>query len=352
MPLPLTGPPASVCILRLSAIGDVTHVLPILRTLQDKWPATKITWIIAKAEAVLVSDIEGVEFIIFDKSEGWRAYKKLRSTLTGREFDVLLHMQTALRASIASLMVSADIKVGFDKQRARNFQHWLTDASISGNPRVHVIDMFFQFLQALGIEDRVLRWDIPLSDDDLAFAHKALGDRPSLVINPCSSIRANNWRNWDIERYANTIDYAAVNYDLAIILTGGPASEEREFGEKIISLSNSPVTNLIGKTSLKQLQAILASARVVIAPDTGPAHMAAATGVPVIGLYASSNPKRTGPYSSLRWTVDRYPDAMKKFNHEDVADVSWGKRVRNIDVMDTITVKEVTDKLDEIMTLT
>ncbi|MCK5394349.1 MAG: glycosyltransferase family 9 protein [Gammaproteobacteria bacterium] len=349
MSLSFDKPPESLCILRLSAIGDVTHVLPIVRTLQDVWPTTQITWIIGKAEAALVSDIKGIEFIVFDKKEGIRAYSKLREKLSGRRFDILLHMQAALRASVASLMIRADIKIGFDKPRSRDFQHWFTNASITGNPRVHVIDTFFQFLKALSIDEQILRWDIPVSDDDIAFARQSLGDKPTLVINPCTSVRANNWRNWDIERYAMVIDYAAVNYSLNIVLTGGPAEEERAFGEAIADKAHTKVNNLIGKSSLKQLQAILAGAHVVIAPDTGPAHMAAATGVPVIGLYASSNPQRTGPYSSLKWTVDKYPDALQQFNQQDVESAAWGKRVRAADVMDIIEVNNVTAMLDEVM---
>ena len=127
-------PPETLCILRLSAIGDVTHVIPVVRTLQSFWPTTRLTWIIGKAEAALVSDIEGVEFIVFDKKEGRHAYSKLRKTLAGRHFNILLHMQAALRASIASLMIRADIKIGFDKTRSRDFQHWFTNSRIWCQP--------------------------------------------------------------------------------------------------------------------------------------------------------------------------------------------------------------------------
>lgn len=349
LPFPPESPPKSLCILRLSAIGDVTHVLPVIRTLQHQWPNTKLTWIIGKAEATLVSDIEGVEFIVFDKNEGRHAYKRLRKTLAGRRFDVLLHMQAALRASIASLLIRADIKIGFDKTRARDFQHWFTNARISGASRVHVIDTFFQFLQAIGIDERIMQWNIPVSEHDVRFARQTLDDKPTLVINPCTSVRANNWRNWAVSRYAEVIDYAVNTYDLNIVLTGGPASEERDFGEAIAKQAKSPVCNMIGCSTLKQLQAILAAARVVIAPDTGPAHMAAATGVPVIGLYASSNPQRTGPFSSLKWTVDKYPQALQKFCQLEIKDAAWGKRVRDTAVMDIIEVADVTAMLDMIM---
>ena len=131
MPLPLTTPPERICILRLSAIGDVTHVLPTLRSIQHQWPDAKITWIIGKLEYQLVNDIAGIEFIIFDKSAGWSAYKKLRQQLANRTFDVLLHMQISLRASLASLLIKSPIKLGFDKPRAKNLQSLFCNHSIS-----------------------------------------------------------------------------------------------------------------------------------------------------------------------------------------------------------------------------
>src|SRR5688500_8082572 len=95
-------PPRHVCILRLSAIGDTCHVVPVLRTLQQAWPTTQFTWIIGKVESRLMSLIEGVEFITVDKRGGWRALRQLRHQLAGRHFDVLLHMQLAIRASVVA----------------------------------------------------------------------------------------------------------------------------------------------------------------------------------------------------------------------------------------------------------
>jgi len=83
MALPLTSPPATLCILRLSAVGDICHTLPVVRTLQQVWPETKLTWIIGKLESTLVGDIPGIEFIIFDKTKGFRAYRELRQQMRG-----------------------------------------------------------------------------------------------------------------------------------------------------------------------------------------------------------------------------------------------------------------------------
>src|SRR3954469_5307294 len=96
----LMAQPASVCLLRLSAIGDTCHVIPIIRTLQHVWPTTQLTWIIGKTEARLMKHVEGVELITVDKRTGLSGLRNLRGQLRGRRFDVLLHMQLALRSSL------------------------------------------------------------------------------------------------------------------------------------------------------------------------------------------------------------------------------------------------------------
>ena len=147
--LSFAEPPRSVCILRLSAIGDACHVVPIVRTLQQAWPSTQLTWIIGKTEARLMGLIEGVEFIIVDKRASASARRAQRAQLKGASFDVLLHMQLALRASLVARTVPAAIKVGFDRARARELQWLFTNARIAPRVREHVLDSFFGFTERL-----------------------------------------------------------------------------------------------------------------------------------------------------------------------------------------------------------
>src|SRR5579871_4488793 len=122
-PPPVAPPlatPSSLCLLRTSALGDVTHVVPLLRTLQRAWPQTQLTWIVGKLEHKLVGDVPGVEFLIFDKGAGWRGFAALRRQLAGRRFDALLHMQVALRANLVSALVRADLRIGYDAARAKD----------------------------------------------------------------------------------------------------------------------------------------------------------------------------------------------------------------------------------------
>lgn len=348
MPLPLIEPPRSLCLLRLSAIGDISHTLPLLRTLQARWPETKITWIIGKLEHSLVSDIPGVEFIIFDKARRWRAYTDLTKALRGRRFDVLLHMQMSLRASLASLLIRARVKLGFDRERAKDLQGLFVNARIKHQPRQHVIDSFFGFAEALGIEEKQLRWDIPIPDGARRFAREMVpDDRPVLVISPCSSM---SYRNWNVEGYAAVGDYAASRHGMRVVLTGGPSATEKEYGETIKGLMGHEPIDLVGKTNLKQLLAVLERATAVLAPDSGPAHLATAVGTPVIGLYATTNPDRARPYLSTRYVVNKYPEAVRGKYGKLPDQLPWGIRVRDKGTMDLIQIEDVTKTLDRLVT--
>ena len=345
-----TPAPESLCVLRLSAVGDVCHTLPVVRTLQAAWPGTRITWIVGKLEASLVGDIPGIEFITFDKSLGLGAHLALRRTLKGRRFNLLLHMQMSLRASVASLAVKAPLKLGFDKQRAHDFQYWFTNKRIWYKPRQHVMDSLFGFSEALGIAEHRLRWDIPVPAEAQAFAREQIPDGSgALLISPCANPRFRNWRSWQPEYYAAVAEHAAAKHGLKVLVTGGPSAIERSYGERITALAKVPVTNLVGKTSLKQLLALLGRGTALVSPDSGPVHMGTAAGIPVIGLYATTNPDRAGPYLSQRWRVNRYPDALAKFDGTTPDEAPWGTRVRDEAAMECIAVADVTGKLDELM---
>lgn len=344
----LALPPESLCVLRLSAVGDVCHTVAAVRALQERFPTTRLTWIVGRLEHTLVGDLPGVEFIIYDKRDGFKAWRALRTALAGRRFDVLLQMQAALRASIVALAIPARIRLGFDRARAKDCQWLFTDAQIPARPHEHALEAQLGFAAALGAPCGAPRWDIPIPAAAHQYARENSPPGRYLVVSPCSSQRANNFRNWRAERYAAVIDHAAAR-GLATVLTGGPTALERAFGAAIATRAQAPVVDLIGRTDLKQLLAVLAGARALVCPDSGPAHMADAVGTRVVGLYATSNPDRTGPYGSRRWCANHYPDALHRFLGRTVAEVPWGARVRDADAMDLISVADVTAKLDALL---
>ncbi len=347
MLLPLAQPPRTVCILRLSALGDTCHVVPIVRTLQHAWPATQLTWIIGKAEARLMSLVDGVEFITVDKRAGFGARHALRTQLRGRQFDVLLHMQLALRASLIANSVSATVKLGFDRARARDLQWIFTNARIPARTREHVLDSFFGFPAALGLKQRLVEWNIPLPDNARAYAERLIPDaQRTLIISPCSSHTVRNWR---AERYAAVADYAARKHHMRVILCGGPSTLELEMGAAIEKAAHAQVINQIGRDTLPELLALLARASALVSPDSGPAHMATMVGTPVVGLYAATNPARTGPYLSRLWCVDAYSQAARRFRGRSPDKLPWTEKIEQRGVMDLISVEQVTAKLDELL---
>jgi heptosyltransferase I len=343
--LPLAAPPRSVCLLRLSAIGDTCHTVPILRTLQLAWPETQFTWIVGKTEARLMSLIEDVELIIVDKRAGLGARREIRRQLGDRHFDVLLHMQLAFRASLISREIRATVKLGFDRARARELQWLFTNARIAPRRRQHVVDSFFGFTEALGVQNRVVSWDLPLPADAQAYAQALIPDaRPTLVISPCSS---HALRNWLPDRYAAIADYAARHHGMRVILCGGPTAIERDMGAAIEAAAETPLINQIGKDTLPQLLALLDRASVVVAPDSGPVHMATMVRTPVVGLYAATNPARSGPYLSRPWCVNAYPEAARRFRGRAPERLPWTEKIEERGVMALITVEQVKAKLDQ-----
>jgi len=342
--------PESICVIRLSAIGDCCHTLPVLRTLQAVWPGTRITWVIGRIEHGLMKGVDGIEFITFDKAQPRASFAAIRRQTRGRRYPLLLHMHASMRANLASLMVGAERRIGFNWARARDFQWLFTSEKIPAHPAQHVMDGLFGFLAYLGIRERVLRWDIPVSDEDSAFAAaRCAGDSPLVVISPCSSQRFRNFRNWRAENYAAVVSHLQRRHGARVLLTGGATDTERRYGERIEAAAPMPVVNLIGRTSLKQLLAVIDRADLLICPDSGPAHMATAVGTPVIGLYATSNRHRTGPYFSQELVVDRYPEAVRREFGVPVAGLRWGQRVRDPDAMDLIRVEDVIARIDQVL---
>lgn len=344
----LASPPRSVCILRLSALGDTCHVVPVLRTLQQAWPTSQFTWIIGKAEARLMRLIEGVEFITVDKHSGpFGMRRALRRELRGRRFDAMLHMQLAIRASLLAHTVNADIKLGYDRARARELQWMFVDERIPARQREHTLDAFFGFAEALGVRERLLRWDLPLPAAAQEYAARLIPDaQPTLLISPCSS---HSQRNWRAERYAAVADHATRQHGMRVILTGGPDAIEQQMCAAIERAAQGRVINHVGQDTLPQMLALLARSTALISPDSGPAHMATMVGTPVIGLYAATRTARSGPYLSRQWCVDEYAAAARRFRGREPDELPWTEKIEEPGVMDLIAVEQVTGKLDELL---
>ncbi|HZH43924.1 MAG TPA: glycosyltransferase family 9 protein [Lysobacter sp.] len=328
----------SLCLLRLSALGDVTHVVPLVRTLQAAWPQVAITWVIGKAERRLLDGLEGVEFLEYDKRSGIRGMSALRRTLAGRRFDALLVLQVAARANLLSAFIPAARRIGYDRARSKDLHGLFVRERIADRPGIHVLDAIGSFAEPLGLKQTEVRWDLPVPAEARDWARAQWPDdgTPTLVISPCSSHALRNWR---AERYAAVADHAAA-HGWRIVLCGGRSELERRTADAIQAAMRAPVLDLVGKDTLKQLPALLGRADLVMTPDSGPMHIANAMGTKVLGLHAASNPRRSGPYSDVRYCVDRYDDAARRFLGKPAQALRWGTKIERPGVMDLVTVDD------------
>ncbi len=347
MPGILAAPPRSVVVLKLSALGDVCHALPVVRTLQRAWPDTRFSWIIGRTEAKLLAAVGDIELIEFDKRAGTSGYAAVRRVLAGRPIDVLLHMQFAWRASVIAALVHAPVKLGYDRERALDLQWLFTTHRIAAGQREHVMDALFGFARALGVEQRDYRWDIPLPDSARQYAARLIPEGvPALIISPCSS---HVLRNWNASGYAAVGDHAAGRLGLKVLICGGRTPLEQRMGAEIAARMRAPYTNLVGQDTLLEFYATLSRARVIVTPDSGPAHMGTALGVPVVGLYAATNPARSGPYFSRDLCVDRFAEAARRYLHRPAEELPWRTKIERPGVMDLIEPVAVIERLEAAM---
>ena len=364
MKLPLIDPPKQICILRLSALGDVCNLVPAVRAIQKKWPQTKITWITGKAEHSLLSGLTGVEFVVYDKKTGLRGMQAIWRQLKHQHFDVLLHAQQALRGSVLSLGLKADIRLGYDKGRAKDWQWLFTNERLKPRVQDHVLESFMDFPRALGVDvpenpgRNDLQWNIPIPLEANTEALEkcnfsgitGIQSGRYFVLSPCSTQRARNFRSWTIEGYADVIDAVYERYGIPCVLTGGLTEQEQFYASEIQSRVSSPVINLVGKTSIKGLLAVIKNSEFTVAPDSGPVHIANAVGTPVVGIFATTNPERAGPYLWRDYVASGYPQAVAKYLNKDISEVRWGQRVRFEEAMSVVSLNDVLSQIDHLLT--
>ena len=334
-----THAPRSICLLRLSALGDVTHVLPLVHTLQQGLPGVELTWVIGKGERRLLDGLPGVRFVEYDKKTGLAGMRALRREL-GQRFDALLQLQVSVRANLLAAFIPAARRIGYDRLRSKEGHGLVINERIPDCGQVHVLDAIGSFCQPLGLRRDAVVWNLPVPEDAHAWARAQWADdgRRTLMVSPCSSHALRNWR---AERYAKLADHAAAQ-GWRVVLCGGRSELERQTGDAILAAmtARAGVLDLIGKDTLKQLPALLARADLLVTPDSGPMHIANAMGTKVLGLHAATNPHRSGPYTDRRWCVDRYDAAARKYRGKPGAALKWGTKIEADGVMDLITVDD------------
>ena len=342
--------PGPLCLLRLSALGDVTHVLPVVHSLQAHWPGRALHWVIGKLEHKLVGALPGVRFHVYDKRGGRVARRQLTrevaEALHGGHFEDLLLMQLSLRANLLSRALPAQARWGYDRARAKEGHGLFINRRIPAHPDGHVAQTLMQFATALGATPR-WDWSLPEAPADAQWAREAApGDAPYVVISPCSS---HERRNWHVEGYAQLADHLSAQHGLRVLLCGGPSALEREVAAAIAARMRQPSLNLVGQDTLPQFLALLRRARLLVSPDSGPAHFGTVAGIPVLGLYAATDPQRSGPFHWRDYAANAYPEAARRYRGREAGELRWGHKIEEAGVMDLLQPQAVIAAADRLL---
>ncbi len=305
----------NILIVKTSAIGDVTHTLPALAALRRAYPDARIDWLVEEAAADLITGHPDLDRVLVSRRKAWA--DRLRSgpdriaalgefvafvrLLRKREYDLVIDFQNLLKSGVFVMLARGRRKVGF----GRGMEH--SECSyIFLNERIppvsmdqHAVLREMKLLEAIGVSCKDIEYRLPVTKDAAETAGQVLaghsvGETDSLVaINPVATWETKLWQE---EGFSAVADQLLADGN-KVVFTGSKA--DYPVIERIRAAMNNQgngAVNLAGATSLKVLAAIYARAAVVISTDTGPMHIAAATGTPVVALFGPTAPWRTGPY--------------------------------------------------------
>ncbi len=329
----------SIAIMRLSALGDVVWTIPMVEQLKKKFPQAKITYFCSRPFSDVLKLVSGIDIKVIKKPKTVLDYLSLQKQLSKYNFDILLCTQANLRVNFLYSFISAKRKIGFDKKRGRDFQHFFTTETISFE-KEHSLLAFLRFSKLIGCST-----DVEYNLDLSSFSFEIPTQRDFIVIHPKASSPI---RTWSTKNYISLINKYIEATDYDVILTGGPGDTDI-VDEVFNKCQSSRVINLCAKTSIPELGVIFKKSRLVIACDSGPIHLANALGVKVLGLYVSLPTYYTGPYGQEENCIDKYEYALKKFYQLD-AKLNWRKRVKHKEMMSLISVDEVFSKSIQLLT--
>jgi heptosyltransferase I len=327
----------SICIVMMSAVGDAVHVLPVINAIKRHSPSSRITWILQPGPAMLVRGHPAVdEIIIFDRSRGVRAFLDIRRELKSRTFDVVLGLQVYLKAGLITAMTKAPVKLGFDRERARDANWLFTSHRIPSQPGQHVQDQYFEFLTALGISPEPVEWGLGPWPEERAYQQEFF----SAFVRPVASIvvgTSKAQKDWMPERWAAVANALYDDFGLQPVLVGGRSERELAAEAVIIERTGDRAVSALG-SGLRNLVSILDGSALVLSPDTGPLHMSVALGTPVISLIGYTNPRRVGPYRAYRdLMIDAYGNPGEQYG------ISMENRPNR---MSRIAVSDVLDRVE------
>lgn len=296
-----------ILIIKLGAVGDVIHTLPVLETLRGRFPEAHIGWAVEEASAPILEGSPALnELIRLERKTlrgagGLAYFKRWLQSLRERQFDTVLDPHNLFKSGLMAYASGASLRVGFKKFREGNFLFMNRRVRPAVRYR-HAVEKYLSLLEPLGVPESQWTFRFPLSwgpQDEEAierfwmqqgFGQGGAKQEAVVAVNPGASWSS---KRWIPERYAQVADRLVKEHGIRILLLWGPG--ERPLAERIAQAMGG--TSVIApETDLKRLMALIKRCRLMITGDTGPLHIAAALGVPTVALFGPSDPARNGPY--------------------------------------------------------
>ena len=306
-------PARKVCLIRLSALGDTVHALALVNGLRRGYPDAEITWILQPVPYEMVQHQTSIDrFIVFDIRRFRDSMRHLNQSLSGEVFDLLLVPQISFKAGLIASRIKAKVKLGFDFRRSRELHWFFTNQHIPHRPPGHVFDQFMEFLEYLEIDPKPWEWNFAFTREEIEYKTTFFSkfDRP---VAGCVLASSNPLKDWTVDGYTEVINALQEGLGYQVVVIGGPGRREKEMADAVTAgCRTAPFIGLEKPIRRSMLQ--LSGCRFVISPDTGPLHAAVAMGIPVIGLYGYSNPRRCGPYLFRDLLIDKFNDASDGFD--------------------------------------
>jgi len=291
----------NILIVKLSAIGDVIHALPVAHALKQRYPEARITWVVEKPAYELLTNNPAIdEIIVFDKpkfksiagvlTNGYQLTKQLKA----HHFDVAIDLQGLLKSAAISYLSGASQR--FVYCNAREGSHLISERVCGEHQNGHVVDRYLDVAAHLACKVEKVVFPLHITEQEIRTAEAIAKQAGLQLANPYVVLApGTNWASkcWPTAHFAKLADKL---YDANVIpvLIGGP--NDQRLAQEIIANTQVPPIDLTGKTSMKQLAYITKGAQAFVGGDTGPMHLAVAVGTQVVTMFGPTDPKRNGPY--------------------------------------------------------
>ena len=291
--------PGRVLVVRLGALGDVVNALVFATAIKQHRPDTFVGWAVHDLALPLVDGHPDVDRVHrWKRGGGPRELARLVRELRAERYELAVDLQRLAKSAAVARASGAPRVLGYDRARAKEHSWLLTTehvARATGREPAHMVEQYLDFARHLGVDRPRARHRLPPDPAAEAWAEgllAELGGAP-LLLNLGATKPANRWAP---ERFGELARRLSRERPIPLVLTGGPA--ERQAADAALAAAGElpALHDLVGRTSLRQLAALAARARGMLSADTGPMHLAAAVGTPVVALFGAADPRRTGPW--------------------------------------------------------